>query len=213
MDVVESSVGRSREEGSLACSSSVAGGSGGQVWYGMARYGMVREVEMWLCRSSSWDRVAVVGGVRQVGIADFWGDDWSSSSNSRSRSNRGSSCDSLNRSSCFDRSINMVNWEVGCSHTEPESIGDVVDVLNNAVRVNIAVSSTDDAVSGLDLLLHGASVVVAKAVLTSIILGMVLAALHSSGCNLNRGRCISHWGCRLDNWGSVDSRGWSGVCH
>ena len=60
MDVVESSVGRSREEGSLACSSSVAGGAGGQVWYGMVRYGMVREVEMWLCRSSSWDMSCVM---------------------------------------------------------------------------------------------------------------------------------------------------------
>merc|ERR1712107_322065 len=26
------------------------------------------------------------------------------------------------------------------------------------------------------------------------------------------GRGISHWGCRLNNWGSVDSRGWSSVC-
>merc|ERR1712038_142202 len=159
------------------------------------------------CRSSSWDRVAVVGGVRQVGIADFWGDDWSSSSN-RSRS---SSCDSLNRSSCFDRSINMVDWEVCCSHTEPESIGDVVDVLNNAVRVNIAVSSTDDAVSSLDLLLHGASVVVSKAVLPGIVLGVVLASLHSSWCDVDRGSSIGHWCSCLDNRSSVDNRGRSRV--
>merc|ERR1719234_2806393 len=67
-------------------------------------------------RSSSWDGVAVVGGIGQVGVADFWGNDWSSSSvglllhnwrwcsyrslsNSNwGSSNWGSSCDSLNRS-------------------------------------------------------------------------------------------------------------------
>merc|ERR1719234_3001054 len=66
-------------------------------------------------RSNSWDGVAVVGGIGQVGIADFWGNDWSSGSSYRSLSNSnwGSSCDSLNRSSSCNWSINMVNWEVG----------------------------------------------------------------------------------------------------
>merc|ERR1719243_561140 len=100
----------------------------------------------------------------------------------------------------------MVNREVCCTNTEPKGISDVVDILDNAICVNIAVSATNDTIGSLDLLLHGASVVVAKAVLTGIILGMVLAALHSSRCNLNRGRGISHWGCRLDSWG------WCGVC-
>merc|ERR1719234_2784626 len=130
---------------------------------------------------------------------------------SLSNSNWGSSCDSLNRSSSFNWSINMVNWEVGRTNTETKGIGNVVDALDNTIRIDIAVSPTDDTVSSLDLLLHRASIVVPKAVLTSIVLGVVLASLDSSRCNLDRGSSIGHWcGC-LDNRSSVDNRGWSRV--
>merc|ERR1719234_1689318 len=130
---------------------------------------------------------------------------------SLSNSNWGSSCDSLNRSSSFNWSINMVNWEVGRTNTESKSIGNVVDALDNAIRIDIAVSSPDDTVSSLDLLLHRASIVVPKAVLASIVLGVVLASLHSSRCNLDRGSSIGHWcGC-LDNRSSVHNRGGSRV--
>merc|ERR1719234_2773910 len=130
---------------------------------------------------------------------------------SLSNSNWGSSCNSLNRSSSCNWSINMVNWEVGRTNTETKSIGNVVDALHNTIRIDIAVSSTDDTVSSLDLLLHRASIVVPKAVLTSIVLGVVLASLHSSWCNLDRGSSIGHWCSCLDNRSSVDNRGRSRV--
>merc|ERR1719234_371994 len=128
---------------------------------------------------------------------------------SLSNSNWGSSCNSLNRSSSCNWSINMVNWEVGRTNTETKSIGNVVDALHNTIRINIAVSSTDDTVSSLDLLLHRTSVVVPKAVLTSIVLGVVLASLGSSRRNLDRGSSVGHrCGC-LDNRSSVHNRCWS----
>merc|ERR1719234_1103239 len=130
---------------------------------------------------------------------------------SLSNSNWGSSCNSLNRSSSCNWSINMVNWEVGRANTESKGIGNVVDALHNTIRIDIAVSSTDDTVSSLDLLLHGASIVVPKAVLTSIVLGVVLASLDSSWCNLDRGSSVCHWCSCLDNRSSVDNRGRSRV--
>ena len=103
----------------------------------------------------------------------------------------------------------MVNWEVGRTNAESKGIGDVVDALDNTIRIDIAVSSTDDAISSLDLLLHGASIVVPKTVLSSIVLGMVLASLHSSRCNMDRGSSIGHWCSCLDNRSRVDDRSWS----
>merc|ERR1719234_1844407 len=130
---------------------------------------------------------------------------------SLSNSNWGSSCDSLNRSSSCNWSINMVNWEVGRTNTETKGIGNVIDALDNTIRINVAVSSTDDTVSSLDLLLHRASIVVPKAVLTSIVLGVVLASLDSSWCNMDRGSSIGHWCSCLDNRSSVHNRCWSRV--
>merc|ERR1719400_1160320 len=114
-------------------------------------------------------------------------------------------------SSSFNWSINMVNWEVGRTNAESKGIGNVVDVLDNAIRIDIAVSSTDDTISSLDLLLHRASVVVPKAVLPSIVLGMVLASLHSSRCDMDRGSSIGNWCSCLDNRSRMDNRGGSRV--
>merc|ERR1711953_1360896 len=142
-------------------------------------------------RSNSWGGVAIVGGVGQVGIADLRGNDWSSSSY-------------WSRSNSLNWSINMVNREVGRTNAESKGIGNVVDVLDNTIRIDVAVSSTNDAISSLDLLLHRASVVVPKAVLPSVVLGVVLASLHSSRCGMD-------WCSCLDNRSRVDNRGRSSV--
>ena len=48
-------------------------------------------------------------------------------------------------------SFYMVYWEVGGCYAESHGVGDVVDGLDQAVSVNVAVGATGDAVSGLDL--------------------------------------------------------------
>merc|ERR1711963_410156 len=80
----------------------------------------------------------------------------------------------------------MMNWEVGCTNTESKSICNVIDVLDNTVSINVAV-------------------------LPSIVLGMVLASLHSSRCDMDRSSCIGNWSSCLNDRSRVDNRGRSRV--
>jgi hypothetical protein len=87
-----------------------------------------------------------------------------------------------------------VDWKVCGTNTETESVSNVVHSLDNAIGINIAVSTTGDTVSRLDLLLDRVGVTVAIAVLAKVILGVVLGSL---------------WCHSMDNWGS--SHNWSSM--
>jgi len=89
--------------------------------------------------------------------------------------------------------------QVGSCHAEPSSVSDVLNSLEDAVGVNIPVGSAHHTVGGLHLLPHRVGVVVAKAVLAEVVLGVVLGSsdvlsnCHRGG-NHHRSNRSSHRG-------------------
>merc|ERR1719239_803209 len=96
------------------------------------------------------------------------------------------------RSMFSSRSINNMNWEVCGSNTETKGVSNVVHSLDNSIGIDVAVSSSGNTVSRLDLLLDRVGVTVAIAVLAKVILAVVLGSL---------------WCCSMDNGGSSHNRG------
>merc|ERR1712079_615153 len=110
----------------------------------------------------------------------------------------------------------MVHREVGGSNSESQVITQVVDSLDNAIGINIAVASSGDSISSLQLLLGRKGIAVSIVELSKVILGMVLSvgSISSSNHRGHRGLvCIVgsiggwHIGGRLGNWGSLNHRG------
>ena len=102
-------------------------------------------------------------------------DDWSSLD--QGRGSRGH----MDCLSFLHRSGHMVDGKVSGTNTEAEGVSDVVDSLDDAVGVDIAVGAPGDAISRLDLLLDRVLITVAVAVLADVILSVVLGALGTSG--------------------------------
>merc|ERR1712079_398948 len=117
---------------------------------------------------------------------------------------------------------------VGGSNSEPQGITQVVDSLDNSIGINIAVASSGDSISSLQLLLGGMTIAVSIVELTIVILGMelVVGSIHCSSHHRHssRGNCLNwgsslsnrgssnNWGSSLDNWGSsLDNWGSIGV--
>merc|ERR1712079_609269 len=94
--------------------------------------------------------------------------------------------------------------EIGSSNSESKCISNVVYILDNAIRIHIAVSSSDDTISGLHFLLDRVSIRISKGVLSKVILSMGLRWLWGSNCNWdNRGSSLDNRGSSLDNWGRL----------
>ena len=70
----------------------------------------------------------------------------------------------------------MVDGQVGGGHAEAHQVGDVVDGLDEAVGIDVAVAAASDTVGGLDLLLGLVGGGEAVVVLTGIVLGVELGA-------------------------------------
>merc|ERR1712119_123969 len=124
--------------------------------------------------SGSGCSVSVVLGIWQVGIGHLWLDNW------------------LNRVA-----LHVVHGQVGGGHTESHGVGDVVDRLDDAIGVNVAVAAPCDTVSSLHLLLDRVGVAVAVVVLTEIVLSVVLGV-----GGINRSCSSSHSG--RSNYGSCN---------
>ena len=120
----------------------------------------------------------------------------------------------FNRSSSHlsNRSLDMVDREVGGGHTETHGVRDVVNSLYETVGVNVAVASPGDAVGGLNLLLGLGGVRESVVVLADVILSMELrvGAVHSCG-SYNRSSSISsHWSSSIgSHWSSSIGSHWS----
>ena len=85
------------------------------------------------------------------------------------------SCDHWsNSSSSSNWGINMMDRKVGGSNSETQSIGNVVDSLDDAIGINVAVASTSNTISCLNLLFDGVTIIVAVVVLAKVILSVVL---------------------------------------
>jgi hypothetical protein len=141
--------------------------------------------------------------------------------------------------SCNFRSIynhaNIMDGKIGGGNSEAPGVGNIFHGLDLAVSVDIAISSTNHAVSGLNLLTNGVRIVVSEAVLAKFILSVILRLINMSGAlhyrNDSRagvgsgvdyrGRssdggslstCVDY-GCRRSDGGSssagVDYGGWS----
>merc|ERR1719189_2895366 len=107
--------------------------------------------------------VFIVLGIGKVSILHRWGHHFFLSHRSVSIHNsRGFFSNSHWGSSCFRgrSSINMVHREVGGSNSEPQGITQVVDSLDNAIGINIAVASSCDSISSLQLLHGGMTIAV-----------------------------------------------------
>lgn len=132
--------------------------------------------------------VAIVCGVGKVGIVDRGADDGVPGSLG------GGFLDNSSGGGTFD----VVDGEVGGSDAETHGVGDVVDGLDEAVGIDVAVGPTGDAVSGLELLLGlgwaGEAVVVLADVILSVELGV-------------DGIC---WGCADDGGGDGGGLGSDG---
>lgn len=106
--------------------------------------------------------VAIVGGVGKVGVVDRRADDGVPSSHCRGFLDKSGS----------SFSIDVVDGEVGGSDAETHGIRDVIDGLDKAVGVNVAVGSAGDTVGGLELLLGlgwtGEAIVVLADVILSV---------------------------------------------
>merc|ERR1719189_2106100 len=166
--------------------------------------------------------VFIVLGIGEVSILHRWGHHFFLSHRSVGIHNsRGFFSNNHWGSSSFRgrSSINMVHREVGGSNSEPQGITQVVDGLDNAIGINIAVASSCDSISSLQLLLGGMTIAVSIVELTIVILGMelVVGSIHCSshhrhssrGSSLNWGSSLSNrgssnnWGSSLDNWSSI----------
>ena len=88
--------------------------------------------------------VAVVGGVGKVGVVHRRADDGVPGGTSGGFFHGGSS---------GGFSLNVVNGEVSGGHAETHGVRDVVDGLDEAVGVDVAVGSAGNTVGSLDLLL------------------------------------------------------------
>ena len=121
--------------------------------------------------------VVVAEGVGEIGVVD--GRVRSDASLDYGRGgNRG---DSGCRGRSGDLLSHVVDGEVGGSHAEPEGVRDVVDGLDDAVGVHVAVGTADHTVGRLDLGLGAVRRLVAVVVLANIVLGVVLVAGGGSG--------------------------------
>merc|ERR1719411_966541 len=144
---------------------------------------------------SSGCSVSVVLGIWQVGIGHLW----------------------LDNGGLHGVALHVVHGKVGGGDTESHGVGDVVDRLDNAVGVDVAVAAPCDTVSSLHLLLDRVGVAVAVVVLTEIVLSVVLGVgcvNRDCTCSSNhrsRGNYRSgNWGSnRGGNWGRSNS--WGGV--
>merc|ERR1712012_1380593 len=105
--------------------------------------------------------------------------------------------------------------KICAGNSETCSIGNVLDSLHHTRGVHVTISASNNSISSLDLLPYGVRVVVAKAVLTKIVLSMVLRAscVHSgrlnNRCSNNGGRGGLHVGGGLLHNGSC----WCGSVH
>ena len=81
------------------------------------------------------------------------------------------------------------NGEAGVSYTEPESVSDILDLLEQSVGVNIGVCSGDSTVGVTDLVLDGVEVVVAVLEVAELILGVELRGLDLGNLNLRNRIC------------------------
>merc|ERR1719418_238527 len=99
--------------------------------------------------------VFIVLGIGEGSILHRWGQHFFLSHRSVGIHNsRGFFSNNHWGSSCFRSrsSINMVHREVGGSNSESKGITQVVDSLDNAIGINIAVASSCDSISSLQLL-------------------------------------------------------------
>ena len=107
-------------------------------------------------------------------------------------------------------SLHMVNWEVGGSNSESHGITEVVDSLDKAIGINIAVASSGHPISSLELLFGRKRIAVSIVVLFEVILGMVLrvGSIYISRDNWhNRGGSLDNRSSSLNNRGiSLDNR-------
>jgi len=110
----------------------------------------------------------------------------------------------------WDGNVNRSLGQVSRGHSKTSVIGNVLNCLEDSICVDILVSSPHGAVSGLHLLPDGVWIVVAEAVLASLVLCVVLGARHRSHHgNLNLLHHRSHrshrsYGChRSDGLGDV----------
>ena len=81
-------------------------------------------------------------------------------------------------------SLHMVNWEVGGSNSESHGITEVVDSLDKAIGINIAVASSSHTISSLQLLFGREGIAVSIVELSEVILSMVLR-VGSISCSSN----------------------------
>jgi len=86
-----------------------------------------------------------------------------------------------------------VNWKVGGGYPESECVRNVVDALNDAIGINVAVRSPDNSISSLVLGLDTVLVGIAILVLANLVLGVELV-----------GSC-SHWLSNWSRWLSIDN--------
>lgn len=76
------------------------------------------------------------------------------------------------------------DWEVGGSNTESvDGVSNIVHALDKSVSINVAVSSTNNTIGGLGLLLGRWASSISVGVLAELILSMVLGSVSSWGNN------------------------------
>jgi len=103
--------------------------------------------------SYNWFSISIAACIWVISLHDLLLSSWSSNW-CFSNSNRGCSWSRL--------SINMVDREISCSNSEAQSISNIVDSLDNAISINIAVSTTNYSISSFDFLLHRVAIRVSK---------------------------------------------------
>ena len=88
-----------------------------------------------------WKIVTIAGSIGKIAVVNSRFHDTFVSSNNRL----------LNCLSFLDRfslrPLNMMKWEIGGSNSESQGVRDVVDGLNNSVRINILVGSSNNSMT------------------------------------------------------------------
>ncbi|PSN31985.1 hypothetical protein C0J52_26954 [Blattella germanica] len=108
------------------------------------------------------------------------------------------------------------NGKVSSGHTEAKTISDIAGALDDAVAIDVGVSSSGDSVSGAHFLLLGVAVGVSVAVLAQSVLSVVLAGgtdgSEGGGMSYSEGGSVmnSHGGGMVNSHGGGVSYGYRG---